>query len=216
MRLIYYLEGLAWRRPRTCCSQVPWRCRDVTECSGANRRHVPTFPSKCSSSVTEVWFDSSSSHFIYHCRKRSTLHKWEPKFMLSQLSKKVFYRAMPKYYTTLHQLLRIFYFSSQINLKLQSKLPPLNLQLKHVLYCRFFQTMRRHNYVTPTSYLELIKTFKSLLGKKRLELLTLKERYTVGLEKLEFSEGQAWFVRSVSLVTDMLLHLFYFLKFDEI
>jgi len=50
--------------------------------------------------------------------------------------------------------------------------------------------MRRHNYVTPTSYLELIKTFKILLGKKRLELLTLKDRYVVGLEKLQFSEAQ--------------------------
>ena len=50
--------------------------------------------------------------------------------------------------------------------------------------------MRRHNYVTPTSYLELIKTFKSLLNKKRLELLTLKDRYVVGLEKLEYSESQ--------------------------
>ena len=29
--------------------------------------------------------------------------------------------------------------------------------------------MRRPTYVTPTSYLELIKTFKSLLNKKRLE-----------------------------------------------
>ena len=55
---------------------------------------------------------------------------------------------------------------------------------------RYFETMRRRNYVTPTSYLELIKTFKTLLGKKRLEILTLKDRYVVGLEKLEFSESQ--------------------------
>ncbi|ELT89912.1 hypothetical protein CAPTEDRAFT_157693, partial [Capitella teleta] len=55
---------------------------------------------------------------------------------------------------------------------------------------RYYETMRRHNYVTPTSYLELIKTFKSLLNKKRLELLTLKDRYVVGLEKLRFSESQ--------------------------
>lgn len=50
--------------------------------------------------------------------------------------------------------------------------------------------MRRRNYVTPTSYLELIKTFKNLLNKKRLEILTLKNRYQVGLEKLDFSEQQ--------------------------
>lgn len=44
--------------------------------------------------------------------------------------------------------------------------------------------------MTPTSYLELIKTFKNLLNKKRLEILTLKNRYQVGLEKLDFSEQQ--------------------------
>ncbi|XP_067685210.1 dynein axonemal heavy chain 3-like [Haliotis asinina] len=58
------------------------------------------------------------------------------------------------------------------------------------LSTRYYETMRRRNYVTPTSYLELIKTFKNLLNKKRLEILTLKNRYMVGLEKLEFSESQ--------------------------
>ena len=32
---------------------------------------------------------------------------------------------------------------------------------------RFLAELERHNYVTPTSYLELISTFKTLLGKKR-------------------------------------------------
>jgi dynein heavy chain len=32
---------------------------------------------------------------------------------------------------------------------------------------RFFNELDRHNYVTPTSYLELIFTFKSLLDIKR-------------------------------------------------
>ena len=31
----------------------------------------------------------------------------------------------------------------------------------------FLAVLQRHNYVTPTSYLELISTFKTLLGKKR-------------------------------------------------
>ncbi|XP_059151038.1 dynein axonemal heavy chain 3-like [Physella acuta] len=55
---------------------------------------------------------------------------------------------------------------------------------------KYYDVMRRVNYVTPTSYLELIKTFKTLLGKKRLQILTLKNRYNVGLEKLRFSENQ--------------------------
>ncbi len=50
--------------------------------------------------------------------------------------------------------------------------------------------MQRHNYVTPTSYLELIKTFKNLLDKKRFEIISLKERYVIGIEKLELSESQ--------------------------
>uniref|UniRef100_A0A2C9LZ80 Dynein heavy chain AAA module D4 domain-containing protein n=1 Tax=Biomphalaria glabrata TaxID=6526 RepID=A0A2C9LZ80_BIOGL len=55
---------------------------------------------------------------------------------------------------------------------------------------KYYEEMRRVNYVTPTCYLELIKTFKTLLGKQRLQILTLKNRYNVGLEKLQFSEGQ--------------------------
>ena len=31
----------------------------------------------------------------------------------------------------------------------------------------FLATLQRHNYVTPTSYLELISTYKTLLAKKR-------------------------------------------------
>ncbi|XP_072257291.1 dynein axonemal heavy chain 3-like [Pyxicephalus adspersus] len=55
---------------------------------------------------------------------------------------------------------------------------------------RFFQTLQRQIYVTSTSYLELIKTFKNLLERKRLELLTSKNRYMVGLEKLDFASSQ--------------------------
>ena len=55
---------------------------------------------------------------------------------------------------------------------------------------QYFATLRRQNYVTPTSYLELILTFKSLLSKKRNEIVLMKKRYTVGLEKLEFAASQ--------------------------
>lgn len=56
---------------------------------------------------------------------------------------------------------------------------------------RYFERLRRHNYVTPTSYLELILTFKTLLNIKRNEVAMAKERYVVGLEKLEFATSQA-------------------------
>lgn len=48
----------------------------------------------------------------------------------------------------------------------------------------------RRNYVTPTSYLELVLTFKELLIRKRNEILASKGRYVVGLEKLDFAAAQ--------------------------
>ncbi|CAF0886975.1 unnamed protein product [Adineta steineri] len=55
---------------------------------------------------------------------------------------------------------------------------------------RFLAELDRHNYVTPTSYLELINTFKNLLEKRRSALLAARTRYEVGLEKLENAASQ--------------------------
>jgi len=54
----------------------------------------------------------------------------------------------------------------------------------------FLNILRRHYYITPTSYLELIQTFKALLQMKRDEILGLKGRYEGGLEKLDFAAQQ--------------------------
>uniref|UniRef100_F6UV59 Dynein axonemal heavy chain 7 n=1 Tax=Ornithorhynchus anatinus TaxID=9258 RepID=F6UV59_ORNAN len=54
----------------------------------------------------------------------------------------------------------------------------------------FHAELQRHNYVTPTSYLELISTFKVLLEKKRNEVMKMKRRYEIGLEKLESAASQ--------------------------
>lgn len=51
---------------------------------------------------------------------------------------------------------------------------------------KYRSDLGRHNYVTPTSYLELISSFKSMLGSRRGEVLKFKKRYEVGLEKLQF------------------------------
>ncbi|ETM98438.1 hypothetical protein PPTG_19560, partial [Phytophthora nicotianae INRA-310] len=48
----------------------------------------------------------------------------------------------------------------------------------------FLQSLRRYYYVTPTSYLELLNTFKKLLNNKRVEVMTMKQRYDNGLTKL--------------------------------
>ena len=55
---------------------------------------------------------------------------------------------------------------------------------------KYEKEMKRCNYVTPTSYLELILTFKSLLKGKRDDILNLKTRYEMGLGKLEFASSQ--------------------------
>ena len=48
----------------------------------------------------------------------------------------------------------------------------------------YYNEQRRHNYVTPTSYLELLGAFRSLLDVKRGEVAKAKDRYDVGLDKL--------------------------------
>jgi len=55
---------------------------------------------------------------------------------------------------------------------------------------RYYEILRRHNYVTPTSYLQLIQTYKALLHNKRNEIMMLKQRYETGLEKLDFAASQ--------------------------
>ena len=54
----------------------------------------------------------------------------------------------------------------------------------------FQADLGRFNYVTPTSYLELITAFRSLLDVKRASNTKMKNRYLVGLEKLQSSAEQ--------------------------
>uniref|UniRef100_A0A8C4NGX1 Dynein heavy chain AAA module D4 domain-containing protein n=1 Tax=Eptatretus burgeri TaxID=7764 RepID=A0A8C4NGX1_EPTBU len=55
---------------------------------------------------------------------------------------------------------------------------------------KYHSILRRRNYVTPTSYLELILTYKSLLNGKREEVSLKRNRYALGLEKLAFAASQ--------------------------
>ena len=48
----------------------------------------------------------------------------------------------------------------------------------------FYEQLRRHCYVTPTSYLELLNTFIKLLGEKRQEVGVMRDRLQTGLDKL--------------------------------
>ncbi|XP_031243962.1 dynein heavy chain 3, axonemal [Mastomys coucha] len=77
-----------------------------------------------------------------------------------------------------------------------------NIRAEVVSMCKYFQesvkklsadyynTLLRHNYVTPTSYLELILTFKTLLNSKRQEVDMMRNRYLAGLQKLDFASSQ--------------------------
>lgn len=52
---------------------------------------------------------------------------------------------------------------------------------------RFKAALLRYNYVTPTSYLELIQSFKSLYAKQKDLISAQRKRYTTGLEKVAFA-----------------------------
>ncbi|KAA0158934.1 hypothetical protein FNF31_05104 [Cafeteria roenbergensis] len=54
----------------------------------------------------------------------------------------------------------------------------------------FRSEARRHNYVTPTSYLELLGQFKRSLKAKRSQVSSERQRYVVGLEKLNDAATQ--------------------------
>lgn len=55
---------------------------------------------------------------------------------------------------------------------------------------KYLTEQKRYNYVTPTSYLELILTYKELLKKTRQKTLTLKLGYDKGIEKLLFTADE--------------------------
>ena len=55
---------------------------------------------------------------------------------------------------------------------------------------RFRKEASRHFYVTPTSYLQLLDSFRVLLTRKQADALTVQRRYEVGLEKLASTESQ--------------------------
>ena len=82
---------------------------------------------------------------------------------------------------------------SQVSWSINGTCLILNIYLfRRVIECsdKFFSILSRHNYVTPTSYLELILTFKKLLHKQREDIMKQKRRYEIGLEKLEFAASQ--------------------------
>lgn len=54
----------------------------------------------------------------------------------------------------------------------------------------YYEKLRRYNYVTPTSYLELLSTFQSVLKSKREEVETKKGRLQNGVDKIIATKEQ--------------------------
>lgn len=55
---------------------------------------------------------------------------------------------------------------------------------------RYYQELKRYYYVTPTSYLVLIKTFENLLGTKRKQVNSVIGKYEKGLQQLASASEQ--------------------------
>ncbi|RVE70747.1 hypothetical protein OJAV_G00066880 [Oryzias javanicus] len=55
---------------------------------------------------------------------------------------------------------------------------------------KFQAELGRYNYITPTSYLELIATFQQLISQKRETIMNAKQRYINGLDQLAFAESE--------------------------
>jgi dynein heavy chain, axonemal len=55
---------------------------------------------------------------------------------------------------------------------------------------RYAKEARRHFYVTPTSYLQLLDTFQAVLRRRQAEVHAAQRRYEGGLQKLASTEVQ--------------------------
>ncbi|EFJ49499.1 flagellar inner dynein arm heavy chain 11 [Volvox carteri f. nagariensis] len=60
---------------------------------------------------------------------------------------------------------------------------------------RYRREAKRHYYVTPTSYLQLLDCFKALLRRQQQAVSAQRRRYEVGLEKLAATEEQVLLMR---------------------
>ena len=53
------------------------------------------------------------------------------------------------------------------------------------LSAKFLRNLSRYNYVTPTSYLELLASYKTLMHHQKDKITTIRKRCSGGLEKLQ-------------------------------
>lgn len=55
---------------------------------------------------------------------------------------------------------------------------------------QYLAELSRHNYVTPKSYLELLSIFSDLIGRKKQELHSARQRMETGLDKVRKVESR--------------------------
>lgn len=55
---------------------------------------------------------------------------------------------------------------------------------------RYYNELRRYYYVTPTSYLELLNTFKKLKAVRDEEMAMQIKRYEAGVDKIIVTESE--------------------------
>ncbi|XP_042314347.1 dynein axonemal heavy chain 11-like [Sceloporus undulatus] len=71
---------------------------------------------------------------------------------------------------------------------------------------KYQQNEKHYNYTTPKSFLELIKLYQNLLGKKRKELVQKMERLENGLQKLQTTASQVEDLKSKLAIQETELH----------
>uniref|UniRef100_A0A8D0L2M4 Dynein axonemal heavy chain 11 n=1 Tax=Sphenodon punctatus TaxID=8508 RepID=A0A8D0L2M4_SPHPU len=71
---------------------------------------------------------------------------------------------------------------------------------------KYQQNEKHYNYTTPKSFLEFIKLYQNLLGKKRKELVQKMERLENGLQKLQTTASQVEDLKSKLAVQEIELH----------
>lgn len=59
---------------------------------------------------------------------------------------------------------------------------------------RFFNEMRRHFYTTPSSYLDLLKLYDSMLSIKKEQTITKKLRIANGLKVMIYTQCHCSFL----------------------
>lgn len=70
--------------------------------------------------------------------------------------------------------------------------------------------------MTPTSYLALLGTFKSLLKDKKNEIINMKSRYEMGLGKLEFASNQVRICNNPCLYIILLKEIIFQLEITDL